>query len=160
MKGGTRMTISDILDQLPETMPHVVITGGEPTLYDLDSLIENLKDHPSVPLIQLETSGQNELKGSLQPDIVTISPKHRLEYMVPDSLARIAFEFKFVVDEHLTEEIVDGFEREYRGTYIVLMPEGCPPAADSPYVRRTLEWLVKHPTWHYGDRLQYRLGVR
>ena len=49
----------------------VVITGGEPTLYDLSKLTSLLKDNNIE--IAIETSGTNSLKGNF--DWVTFSPK-------------------------------------------------------------------------------------
>src|SRR3990172_7111242 len=107
LKGGSRMMVEDIVSAVQYEW--VVITGGEPTLYDLDALILALRDNGNG--IQLETSGQNALKGSFVPDWVTISPKERLAFKVPDELLRWASELKFVVDEGLAIETVIELER-------------------------------------------------
>ena len=153
-KGGDRYTLDHIMERVRPG--HVVITGGEPTLYNLDALILTLGQAGHTT--QLETSGQYPLKGALAPEYVTISPKRRLDFLVPDSLARIAFEFKFVLDEHLEESRVEGFEQASPQAAIVLMPEGSPPRKEMSLL--ALEWLRRHPTWAYSDRLQYRIGVR
>src|SRR3990172_8523879 len=152
LKGGTRMTVDSIFNQVH--LYHVVVTGGEPTLYDLDSLFRTLRwwDHS----IQLETSGQQDLKGNLKPDWLTISPKHRLGYKVPTRLAQLANEFKFVVDANLSLRVLEAFSVSFPHVPIVLMPEGTPPKEE--WIRLTLEWLHTHPHWYYSDRLQYRLG--
>ena len=154
LKGGERMAVQEIVTQVK--YPYAIITGGEPTLYNLDSLIDALWD--TGHFVSLETSGQQELKGDLVPDHVTISPKERLGYHVPDKLAIMADEFKFVLDENLTEEVVMEFETIYRNTPIVLMPEGCPPRPEM--CERAIEWIDRNPNWLFGDRLQYRLGLR
>jgi organic radical activating enzyme len=153
LKGGTRMSVGEIMAEAVN--PYVIITGGEPTMYNLDSLLYAL--NIASKFVSLETSGQNNLKGSLLPDHITVSPKHRLDYAVPTELARNAAEFKFVLDEHLTEEQVIKFEQVYPGIPIVLMPEGCPPKKEWSDV--ALEWIERHPEWRFSDRLQYRLGV-
>jgi organic radical activating enzyme len=154
LKGGQRMTVDEIVERVH--YPYAVITGGEPTMYNLDSLLDAL--HEKGIFTSLETSGQNALKGRAVPGWITLSPKHRLNYEVPTELAIKASEFKFVVDEHLTEKQVIAFEQVFPGIPIVLMPEGCPPKEKWSGV--ALMWIDKHPEWRFSDRLQYRLGLR
>lgn len=175
LKGGTRMSVMEIVRQVHR--PWVVITGGEPTLYDLDSLIETIGMFVKIPgfmyvNIQLETSGQQDLKGESLPDWITVSPKHRLDYRVPERLLGLADELKFVVDENLTETIVhelhaaqllaslkvSRIDRVTIPAEVWLMPEGCPPRPEM--VARALDMVGRNPQWHLGDRLQYRWGVR
>jgi 7-carboxy-7-deazaguanine synthase len=99
-KGGVRMTLSEIVGQV--NTYHVVITGGEPTLYNLDPLLERLIHNYT----QIETSGQNNLKGSYEPDWLTWSPKQTLAWEAPDDLKWIVSEVKWVVDEPLQWEKV------------------------------------------------------
>jgi len=167
--GGEQMSAAEIcINVFPYwracDRPFIVITGGEPTLYDLDALLDGLRkgrdDGSCWPYIQLETSGQNNLKGSLLPDWVTWSPKKNLEYCAPETLLGLVDEVKFVVDDDLTElQVVDIdalFRRKY--PHIVLMPEGCPPTLE--HMRKAYEWVLRHPAWRVIDRLQYRLGVK
>ena len=157
------MTVDDILDQVKH--PHVVITGGEPTIYNLDSLLNGLRRSNSKVYIQLETSGQNELKGFFVPDWITWSPKEALEWKAARDIWRHADEVKWVVDETLDFDTVDNAREEFLEEVpelslpvFMLMPEGCPPRPEM--VDKTLEWLNKRPNWRYSDRLQYRIGVK
>lgn len=161
--GGTRMTVEEILALVHRRL--VIITGGEPTIWDLDGLIRPLQetDH----LVQLETSGLNELKGKLLPNHITISPKARLKYRIPEILGGAAAEIKWVVDDDLTYETVfDAWQRMGETAIFVLMPEGCPPSKE--HIQKTLDILNRFTTenpdntsdWMFGDRLQYRLGIR
>ncbi len=175
-KGGERLGLMDIYRQLK--YPWVVITGGEPVLYDLDPLMEFIREMDTerddilYRIFQLETSGLNALKGKLFPDWITISPKYRLQYHVPDELLKYAHELKFVVDEHFKVEIaVEMAERHaeikesrpgafwWKAEQVVvsLMPEGSPPRKEM--VDYTLGILEAYPEWFYSDRLQYRIGV-
>jgi 7-carboxy-7-deazaguanine synthase len=172
-KGGTRRSAFDIALEVfgfwgNTDDAHIIITGGEPTLYNLDELIDTLRimrlEGGRWPYIQLETSGQNELKGVLTPDWITVSPKANLQYQVPDKLLARADELKFVVDSELTELNVADLEahtlriNEGKEFAVVLMPEGCPPKPEN--FTKAYKWALNHPGWRVMDRLQYRMGVR
>ena len=152
---------------------HVVITGGEPTMYDLDPLIAGIRA-PGDRYIQLETSGQFALKGDLIPNFVTWSPKENIGFATDPSLAQLAHEVKWVVDETLSFEVVENTwhwlmnlhnDMVYSMPYFVFMPEGCP--AEKPMIDKTLEWIqrrvpqsaIEEEKVRFGDRLQYRIGV-
>jgi 7-carboxy-7-deazaguanine synthase len=170
LKGGERMSVQEITNRANHK--HVVITGGEPTLYNLDSLISQLENKGKY--VQLETSGQQWLKGELTPRWITWSPKENLEWNAPIEFYVHANEVKWVVDENLTFQTVwrtwEAFReaRPYSLPYFVLMPEGCPPRKEM--VEKVFTWLELHwvkgansahwNTWRYGDRLQYRIGVK
>lgn len=170
--GGTKMDVEDIVAQV--TSNHVVITGGEPTVWNLDGLIEAINMKNRLTTTQLETSGQNELKGELVPNYVTWSPKANLNFQAPDELKRKVNEIKFVVDADFDVErdaipVIRSFDKllyPTRLAHIILMPEGCPPTPAS--AQKTLDavhWLsYKNPfpgvDVRYGDRIQYRIGVR
>lgn len=167
--GGERMTVEDIVFDVlghwdGSVDPHVIITGGEPTLYNLDGLINGLrKGLGRWPYIQLETSGQNMLKGGLRPDWITWSPKKNLDYLAPPELLALVNEVKFVVDRELTQLTVADMEAYLNQEIkinppILLMPEGCPPTQTQLEV--CYRWALAHPTWRVADRLQYRIGVR
>lgn len=69
----------------------VVITGGEPTLYDLTELSEKLKDNGFQT--NIETSGAHELTGTF--DWVCLSPK---KFKAPvESVLHKADELKVIV---------------------------------------------------------------
>lgn len=165
-KGGRRMPVEEIIGRVKRT--HVVITGGEPTLYNLDSLLLAL--HQYGYFTQLETSGQQWMKGELVPKWVTWSPKANLNYLAPKGLMQEVHEVKWVVDEDLHFEVlqttwnrIQSMQRRWPVMF-VLMPEGCPPRPEM--VEKALIWLnglrkgtEEERHWRYGDRIQYRIGV-
>lgn len=167
-KGGTRMRTEDIVNAC--VSHHVVITGGEPTMYNLDGLIVPLQRIGKF--VQLETSGQNDLKGNVMPNWITWSPKENLDFQASFSIKNNATEVKWVVDESLSfARVMDTFEwylkrlqaEDKEVPYFVMMPEGCPPRQEM--VIRTLAFLSKLSEWQqicfrYGDRIQYRIGVQ
>lgn len=165
--GGEWMTLDEITSQINNK--HLIITGGEPTNWNLDPLIEYCQQYEITT--QLETSGQNALKGTLQPDWVTWSPKENLGFQAPMSIKDITKEVKFVVDNRLSsqaiQKIVDYYFYENNGGFLrgfVLMPEGCPPGQES--IGHTMELLRGgEVNWHkfpvrMGARLQYYLSMR
>jgi len=167
-KGGQRMEVDAIVDQV--RFRHVVITGGEPTLWNLDELIEALRKVARI--IQLETSGQNNFKGSLRPNWVTWSPKRNLNFRAAQSILDAVDEVKFVVDAEL--ELTDAWDcletifenpahQGLPSPHIVMMPEGCPPSDASMHkameYAQAMSELTARPV-RVMDRLQYRLGVK
>jgi organic radical activating enzyme len=83
----------------PEAL--VVLTGGEPILFDLDPLCAALRRLGR--LVHLETSGMAALRG--QVDWVTLSPKPQGTWPLPEVVAR-ADEVKLIV--HDSEDIQAG----------------------------------------------------
>jgi len=155
--GGSKMDVISILAQVQHH--HVVITGGEPLAYDLDELLIALKGR----FVQVETSGQHMLRGRLKPTWMTWSPKPRLQWSAPEPFKWLVDEIKFVVDDVLTEDVINKvygwFDSAHRmGVQVVLMPEGCPPTEAS--MKRAFDLVMANPSWRFSDRLQYRLGVK
>lgn len=170
-KGGTRMEAKEIASMIHHR--HVIITGGEPTMYNLDALIVEIASLPGLHDIQLETSGQNALKGHSRPDCITWSPKQNLNWWASEDIFLNASEIKFVVDEYLTKEVIEEFLKKLQVPFwedrtlleaIVFMPEGSPPTQIS--VERTVNLMEDLKSndfgsiMRFGDRLQYRIGVR
>lgn len=73
--------------------PFVVLTGGEPTLYNLEPLIDALHDGGFG--VHLETAGHHPLPQNV--DFVTVSPKPFAKPPLPESVFR-ANEFKLIVE--------------------------------------------------------------
>lgn len=109
------MTVPEILEQCKQDI--VVLTGGEPCLYNLEPLIAKL--HEAKKCVAIETNGT--LPTPRNADWVTCSPKPNDYYIHP----KCAFnELKYVVDDYfdveaIPKEILDEFEG-----CIWLQPEG------------------------------------
>ena len=88
------MTAEEVaaLPNLPEG-GIVVITGGEPTLYDLGELVSRLQGRGY--LVHLETAGHQDIRGDF--DWITLSPKPFAKHPLLVNVA-IADEFKIIVD--------------------------------------------------------------
>lgn len=81
----------------------VVITGGEPILFDLAPLVDLL--HGLHRRVHIETSGIAPLRGTI--DWVTLSPKPFGQWPTPEVVAR-ADEVKIIV--HVPEDIQAGLD--------------------------------------------------
>jgi len=151
------VNLPDIVNQYPAS-DLLVVTGGEPLIYDLDALFKVLRQHFPDRAIHVETSGAYPYKGRLRPDWTTLSPKYPVEYRVAGNVLTAASELKYVVDEHFSPEIVGRHALQLQTLGlpmppVVLMPEGCPPRPQM--VARVLELLREHGEWRFGPRLQY-----
>jgi organic radical activating enzyme len=87
------MTAVEILDALPVGLPFIVVTGGEPTLWDLTSLVDAI--HSRGMKAHLETAGHHRIRGDF--DWITLSPKPFAALPIADSIQR-ADEFKLIVE--------------------------------------------------------------
>jgi len=86
------MSVNEIITAIKETKAeHVVITGGEPAMYDLNPLCEAL--HNEEYIIHIETSGAYPIQGEL--DWVCVSPK-KFKEALPSELKK-AHELKVIV---------------------------------------------------------------
>lgn len=97
---ATVLTAQEIVGDGQEFQPLVVITGGEPTLHDLGSLVAEL--HRAGKFVAIETNGTQSIPAEWGIDWVTASPK-------PDSgyaLKCQADELKYVVDDIFTVDCV------------------------------------------------------
>ena len=84
--------VSDVLEELyGKSIDTVVITGGEPLMWNLDYLCNKLKDLGLA--IHLETSGAYPMSGSF--DWICISPKKNQDSLL--DILKIADELKIIV---------------------------------------------------------------
>lgn len=89
-----KMSPSDIFDTTKKhNFNFIVITGGEPTIYDFNELISYFNERSYIKF-HLETSGAFKIKGNF--DWITVSPK---KYRLPilENIEK-ADEIKIIVD--------------------------------------------------------------
>ncbi|WP_416308137.1 7-carboxy-7-deazaguanine synthase QueE [Neptunicella sp. SCSIO 80796] len=99
--------VSDLLtlfNQQSYNAKHVILTGGEPCMYDLQDLTDGLIE--AGYSVQIETSGTFAVKANSQCWI-TLSPKINMQggYEVLDEVLKLANEIKHPVamDKHIEE---------------------------------------------------------
>jgi organic radical activating enzyme len=90
---------SEIYNLFVSNFSFLVLTGGEPTIFDLNPLTNYIKQRSNIP-IHIETSGAFQIKGEI--DWVTLSPKWD-KLPLSENLER-ANEIKIIVEN---EESID-----------------------------------------------------
>lgn len=173
---GPTMEIPDVLDKISPGIHHVVLTGGEPMLFDpIEELAKKLKERGHI--ITIETAGT--IYRDLRCDLMSISPKlshstppadsgwserHETTRLKVDVLRQLVknfnYQLKFVVnpeeglrDVEEIEELVDEMGLTEPGR-IVLMAEG----TDAETLHRRQRMLVDLCT-SKGWRLTPRLHI-
>lgn len=135
-------TVKELFESFQFRQPIVVITGGEPTLYDLGPLVSEL--HSRKKYVCLETNGTNPISDAWEIDWVTVSPKPQNDYKI----ACRADELKYVVDDQFELDFIR-FDLVERGRIFLQIESGRPASA-----KRAFEMIVGNPD------LFLRLGVQ
>jgi len=133
-------TVDEILVGVKESPSSlVVITGGEPTMYDLRELTGRLKDMGKT--VNLETSGAYPLLG--QFDWICLSPK-KFKAPLPENLP-LAQELKVVIFNKTDFEWAEEHLRQTAAQcYAFLQPEWSRKEEMLPYL---VDYAKKHPRW-------------
>lgn len=131
---------------------NVVVTGGEPTMYNLEELTTALKKQGLNTWI--ETSGTNEITGNW--DWICLSPK---KFKAPlDSALALAHELKVVVlnktDITWGEEMVSKIDSE---CLKYLQPEWDKREKSSDII---FDYVVKNPQWRVSLQTHKYLDIR
>lgn len=117
----------------------VVITGGEPLMYNLDELCGMLKSEGYA--IHLETSGSHPFSGLF--DWICLSPKRKSPPL--EEVLNIADELKVIVfDETDFEWAEENASKVNPGAKLYLQPEWSRMQKVMPSI---VEYILKHPKW-------------
>lgn len=150
--GARRMSAGDILEAIaPYPARHVVLTGGEPSLYVDDALLESL--HGAGKYVAIETNGTRPLPGGI--DWVTLSPK---DHVVPGAhvVLRECDELKVVFCDAATLPSFD----HIRAKHHFLQPCDTGDGTAGQIVRDTVEYCKAHPQWRLSLQTHKFLGIR
>lgn len=144
-------TIEQIIEKFePTNCKMVVITGGEPAMYDLTDLTEGLKNKGYK--VHIETSGAYPLIGNF--DWVCFSPK---KFKRPiENFGNKADELKVVIFNKSDFEWAETFKKEVTGKCeLYLQPEWDKRESVKEiivdYVKNNPEWKVSLQTHKYLD---------
>ncbi len=132
--------VEDIVNNVLQAKANaVVITGGEPTMYNLSILTKLLKENNIE--IFLETSGAFEIKGII--DWICISPKKRNPPLKEN--LQTANELKVIVYNHHDFTWAEELSEEVLSKCILLLqPEWSKRNEILPEI---IEYVKKHPKW-------------
>ncbi len=146
------LQVSNLVNQVQESGTNfVVITGGEPAMYDLNYLTQEL--HKLNVEIAVETSGAYELKGEY--DWICLSPK---KFKKPiSSVIERANELKIIVfnksDVKWAEEHAAQVSKDCK---LYMQAEWEKKEEMYPLV---LDYITRHPQWRISVQTHKYLGV-
>lgn len=135
-----QMTVGEMLGFVLESKARiVVITGGEPAMYDLGPMTAVLKSHGIR--VHIETSGAHPIRGDI--DWICLSPK-KFKFPLNESLNK-ADEFKVVVFHPSDIQWALGFTDELKPeTDLYLQPEWSKSETVMPLI---IDFVKSHPEW-------------
>ncbi len=129
--------LKNIVSQYPGEL--VVITGGEPAMYDLTALVDAL--HSIGKYVAIETSGTSELIGEV--DWYTFSPK-KFKAPVEEAYAK-ASELKIVIFHKSDLAWAEGHSKQVNENCVLyLQPEWSKREQLLPTI---IEYVKNHPKW-------------
>ena len=146
------LQVSELVNQVKESGTNfVVITGGEPGMYDLSYLTNQL--HTLNVEIAVETSGAYELRGEY--DWICLSPK---KFKKPlDSVISKAHELKIVV--------FNKSDIEWAETHSKQVPEHCKLYLQAEWEKKEkmydliLSYITQNSQWRISVQIHKYLGV-
>ncbi len=145
-------TIEEIVNQaIKQPARLAVITGGEPTLYDLSELTSQLKAAGFET--NIETSGAHPLTGAF--DWVCLSPK---KFKPPvDSILTQADELKIIVFNKSDFKWAESFAAKVSpGCMLFLQPEWSKRNEMTPLI---VEYIKAHPKWQMSIQMHKYIDV-
>lgn len=147
------MTDEQIIDEVKQYPSNlVVLTGGEPTLYVDDNLIDLL--HELGKEIAIETNGTRPINSKI--DFVTISPK--FEYVKNGALVvSKCDELKVIYDGENDMELYSNIEAKYK--FIQPCDSQDIETNQSIYFR-SIKFVREHPEWRLSIQIQKFLSIR
>tara|TARA_B100001113_G_C21119176_1_gene626628 strand:- start:579 stop:1211 length:633 start_codon:yes stop_codon:yes gene_type:complete len=141
--------VDEIIEKIKQySVQIVVVTGGEPLMYNLDYLCESLK---SLGIkIHLETSGAYELSGDF--DWICLSPKKTLEPL--KNIYDIADELKVIISNKNDLKWAHDQKNQIKnGCKLYLQPEWSKKEKVLPqiidFVSKNSEWSISLQTHKY-----------
>lgn len=145
-------TVTELVEQaVASGVHHVIVTGGEPTMYDLSDLTSALKQVGKR--VHIETSGTNTLTGEF--DWITFSPK-KFKAPLSEYFAK-SHELKVIVyhksDLIWAEELASQMPAT---TSLYLQAEWEKREQMTPLI---FDHVIKNPRWRVGVQIHKYMGV-
>lgn len=150
---GNEMSVSDIIEEITKYPARlIIITGGEPSLFLTDELVNKL--HDKGKYVAVETNGTNKLPSSV--DWVTLSPKDNfVKNAVPVNQrydeVKVVFDGNQNVDKYLSIPA-----KQY---YLQPCDTGN-ETLNKEIINKTLEHCMKDGKWRISIQIHKILNVR
>lgn len=150
---GNEMSVSDIIEEITKYPARlIIITGGEPSLFLTDELVNKL--HDKGKYVAAETNGTNKLPSSV--DWVTLSPKDNfVKNAVPVNQrydeVKVVFDGNQNVDKYLSIPA-----KQY---YLQPCDTGN-ETLNKEIINKTLEHCMKEGKWRISIQIHKILNVR
>ena len=152
-EAGRSLSLSDILDEAaacPAT--HVVLTGGEPSLFVGQEIIDGL--HALGKFIAIETNGTHALPEGI--DWVTLSPKTPFVPGAPPVVLHSCDELKLIFDGRPVPEF-RGLSVSHR---FVQPCDTGDDAHNAVITAAAIAYCLQHPTWRLSLQTHKLTGIR
>ncbi|WP_406628505.1 7-carboxy-7-deazaguanine synthase QueE [Ornithobacterium rhinotracheale] len=131
--------VDELVERATKYAKMIVITGGEPLMWNLEYLTQKLKEKGCK--IHIETSGSHSLSGTL--DWICLSPKKRL-LPKQDVLGR-ASELKVIVFNHHDFKFAEEYAAKVSPDCVLyLQPEWSKREEMTPKI---IDYILENPKW-------------
>jgi len=146
------VSLNDLINTINLTpVKRVVITGGEPTLYNLEPLTKRLKENNLQ--VHIETSGAYPLSGNF--DWVCVSPK-RFKLPIDEMLIR-ADELKMIIVNRKDLDWAEALEAETKNECsLFLQPEW---SRRKKIIGFIMDYLKANPEWCLSLQVHKYLNI-
>ncbi len=144
--------IETIIDQIPKHIENVIITGGEPTLYNLKFLTGKLKKQAKK--IHLETSGTGDISGDF--DWICLSPKKN---ELPNAkFYKNIDELKIIIQNKTDFDFAESQANLIKksGCKLYLQPEWSQRNKMTPLI---INYVQHHPKWQISLQTHKYLNI-
>lgn len=149
---STLMEVGEIMDEVRKyRTPIVIVTGGEPSLYDLAELADAI--HADGRRVHVETNGTRPVRGNV--DWITCSPKKDATppYHVDDDTAVRADELKLVYTGQSDMELENVARRFATGNRFLQPCSG-------ENVEATVDAVLRHPDWRLSLQTHRMISIK
>lgn len=153
-ESGVEMTDEEIISEVNKyPTRHVVITGGEPSLFITDELVNRLKACKGH-FVHIETNGTRELSNAV--DWITCSPKFEYNENASVVLRRIN-ELKVVYDG--TNDM-QKYEQIKADHYYLQPCDTGDKVRNTEILLKTIDYVKQNPKWRISLQTHKILNVR
>lgn len=147
-----RLTAEEIVNRIPKEIKRVCITGGEPLMHDLSTLISYLWS--AFKHIHIETSGTIVPEYAFKQDVwITVSPKKGCK----EEMMFRANEIKLLVDEKF--QIEDWMKNLAQRKPVYLHPVNGEHTVNAENLKLCRKWQKQYPDFRLGLQLHKAMST-